>query len=603
MSRAIKSPFLLPVVGLAAAGALAASALVAGPAVATSPAATDSTNLTFMVGLNYDRTALLRTAQSVATPGSSSYRHFLTLKEAKSRFGVNQAQRSALRTAATDLGMKVTFSETGLTANLTAPASTWTELFGYEPTVMTSKPPWDAIVYVDPQTGAPAGVPAALKPHVRTLMASTALIPPAPAPTTRAGAVTANADDTPPINTGTPFGPGLDCIPASVQEATYSPNQLHVPYGTKALHDRGLRGEGARIANLGGGYAYTTAFLKHAADCFDFRAPPVRFTGGPGVGSTPVRTSGDDEGNLDIQVIAAVVPQAARIDYVEVAPNALLYPGFIQGMDIVVTRLSPMPDVVTASFGECEPDLSGLADIRAVADDHFALAGLLGVSVLAASGDGGSSGCSQFIADPPASGRGLAVEYPGASPWVTAVGGTRIVLGAGNERVDEVVWNDIAYGGPAQGAGTGGPTLVSSPWYQRPVSAQDRRVVPDVAAHASNYAGWPLAYPIGGELVVIPVGGTSAASPFTAANLALIAAAERKAGRGPLGFVNPMLYELASKPAVYRTAFHDITKGSNQRFIEAGCCTASRGFDQATGLGALTFDELIKVIPKPAPRR
>ena len=106
-----------------------------------------------------------------------------------------------------------------------------------------------------------------------------------------------------------------------------------------------------------------------------------------------------------------------------------------------------------------------------------------------------------------------------------------------------------------------------------------------------------------GEILVAPIGGTSAAAPFTAANLALIAAAERKAGRGPLGFINPLLYDLSSKPMVYSTSFYDITKGNNQRFFEAACCVATKGYDQATGLGSLTFDKLIRVIPRPGSRR
>ena len=49
--------------------------------------------------------------------------------------------------------------------------------------------------------------------------------------------------------------------------------------------------------------------------------------------------------------------------------------------------------------------------------------------------------------------------------------------------------------------------------------------------------------------------------------------------------------------------YYDVTEGNNQRFIEAACCDATKGYDQATGLGALTFDELIKVIPKPGAGR
>ena len=165
----------------------------------------------------------------------------------------------------------------------------------------------------------------------------------------------------------------------------------------------------------------------------------------------------------------------------------------------------------------------------------------------------------------------------------------------------EFAWNDTPVD-DSMGASTGGPSLYAQPWYQRPVTSEDRRLVPDVAAHASAYPGWATAFSSSGKSV-IGATGTSAASPFVAANLALIAASERKAGRGPLGFINPLLYNLASNPSVYKRAFYDITEGNNQRFIEAACCDATKGYDEVTGLGALTFDQLIKVIPKPGSGR
>ncbi|MFM8772440.1 MAG: protease pro-enzyme activation domain-containing protein [Actinomycetota bacterium] len=602
MSRDFKSSVL----GVVAAGALVASAFVAAPAVATpapAPVAERDT-ATFTVALKYDRAGLLAAARAISTPGGRQYRNFLTLEQAAGKFGVTRAQRTALKAAATNLGMTVRFSPTGFTANLTAPVSTWTKLYGQEPIVQQS-PPWLMLSYLkDVDNGVYPPVPPELSNHVRLVFASDAALPPAGKSKSPTPTYPRAADDTP-VNLGTPFGPGLDCIVPPVQpQQVYSPNQLNVPYGTTALHDRGLRGAGVRIANLAQGYAYSDVASDQAAKCFDYRAPTIRFTGGRGVGMEPVQ--GDDaiEGNLDVQVIAGVVPEATRIDYVEVAPVPNVYQSFVESVDLLTTTITPIPDVVTTSFAQCELTMVGADSQRAVSDDHFALLAVLGVTMLAASLDGGSSTCSQEQADPPLSGRIASVAYPASSPWVTGVGGTRIVLGAGNERVDEVVWNDTQWNGPGAGAGTGGTSLAARPWYQRPVTAQDRRLVPDVSAHASTYPGWATTLPLSsGGFLVIPVGGTSAAAPFTAANLALIAAAERKAGRGPLGFVSPLLYDLAANPAAYKTVFYDVTVGNNQRFIEAACCDATKGYDQATGLGSVTFSELIKVIPKPGPGR
>jgi subtilase family serine protease len=310
MSRSTNS-LARSLVGLAAASALVASVFVAVPAVATpderraTPSAVVPDKLTFTAVLNYDRRALLADARAISSPGTPRYRNFLTLKQAATKFGMTRTQREALRAAASKLGVTVSYSATGLTADLTAPVETWNRIYGGEPSAIPG-PPWVTYAYVDEQGNFPP-VPESLRSHVRLIFAGAASLDPS-VETKRSSAGVLSTDDTPPVNVGTPFGPGAECLPPPALPYTYSPMQIHTPYGTKALQEKGLTGSGARIANLGGGYAYTEEYLEYFSDCFEFRAPPIRFTGGPGVGPDPVRTSGDDEGNLDIQVIAAVVP-------------------------------------------------------------------------------------------------------------------------------------------------------------------------------------------------------------------------------------------------------------------------------------------------------
>ena len=67
------------------------------------------------------------------------------------------------------------------------------------------------------------------------------------------------------------------------------------------------------------------------------------------------------------------------------------------------------------------------------------MAALTGVSTFVAAGDSGSTTCGTNL------GR-TTLSYPAASPFVTAVGGTRLALGAGNTGVSETVWNDSVYG-------------------------------------------------------------------------------------------------------------------------------------------------------------
>ena len=89
------------------------------------------------------------------------------------------------------------------------------------------------------------------------------------------------------------------------------------------------------------------------------------------------------------------------------------------------------------------------------------------------------------------------------------------------------------------------------------------------------------------------VGGTSAATPFTAAAVGVIAATERRAGRSPFGLIQPALYDMyAQHPEVV----HDVTVGGNDLF-DKGCCSAKTGYDKASGLGAPKFEEWAARLP------
>ena len=84
------------------------------------------------------------------------------------------------------------------------------------------------------------------------------------------------------------------------------------------------------------------------------------------------------------------------------------------------------PLVVSTSYGDDELDLDIEYCIKT--NSQFQLAGLRGISVLFASGDGGVAGghgiddCTTFVA-----------VYPAASPYITAVGGTQLDRKNGDE--------------------------------------------------------------------------------------------------------------------------------------------------------------------------
>lgn len=73
------------------------------------------------------------------------------------------------------------------------------------------------------------------------------------------------------------------------------------------------------------------------------------------------------------------------------------------------------------------------------------------------------------------------------------------------------------------------------------------------------------------------VSGTSCASPTAAGVFGLLNDVRKQAGKKPLGFLNPFIYQNAA-------AFNDITRGGN-----TGCpSTALQGFPAVAGWDAVT---------------
>lgn len=179
---------------------------------------------------------------------------------------------------------------------------------------------------------------------------------------------------------------------------------------------------------------------------------------------------------------------------------------------------------------------------------------------------------------------------------MTIVGGTILrTTGAGGAWASETTWT-------ASGGGIftnmANPYLIPS-WQQGiNMSANNGstvyRNVPDVAAVADSiYIVWN-GNGIGG------VSGTSAASPMWAAFNALVNEQAGRLGKPPVGFINPVLYEIAKSPA-YGSAFHDITTGNNltpwnTQPGHENQYFAAAGYDLCTGWGTPAGMNLINAL-------
>ncbi|HEY7629206.1 MAG TPA: S53 family peptidase [Thermoleophilaceae bacterium] len=165
---------------------------------------------------------------------------------------------------------------------------------------------------------------------------------------------------------------------------------------------------------------------------------------------------------------------------------------------------------------------------------------------------------------------GYGVEYPAASPFVTAVGGTTLKKASNTRGWTETAWS---------GAGSGCSGFEAKQSWQTDTGCA-RRTVADVSADADPasgvnvydtncsglqkllgncFSGWGV------------VGGTSASAPIIASVYAL-------AGNGA-----SVTY--GSFPYSHATALNDVTSGNNGSCSPAYLCTAGPGFDGPTGLG------------------
>jgi kumamolisin len=200
-------------------------------------------------------------------------------------------------------------------------------------------------------------------------------------------------------------------------------------------------------------------------------------------------------------------------------------------------------------------------------NEVFKDAAMLGVTVLAASGDDGSS---DGVND-----GGQHVDFPASSPFVLACGGTRLFAN-GNTITDETTWGGIPNDG-ASGGGVSGhfPT----PSYQTGMLPANfnGRGVPDVAGDADPQTGYQVL--VDGVSTVI--GGTSAVAPLYAGLVALL---NEKTG-SRCGFLNPVLYGAAS-------VCNDVTQGTN------GFYQAASGWDATTGLGSIKGQDLLTKFTK-----
>jgi subtilase family serine protease len=530
--------------------ALENTAPVAGPGSAM-PAAS-RVNVSVLIGR--DQAGLAAAARAISDPASPRYQHYLSAAQVAAEFGATSAQQAAVSGWLSKSGLTVTHRDgfavdaSGTVAQ--AQSAVHARLGLYRPSGGTEQ-----VV-----ANKPMSVPAAIAGAVSTIRVSQAPVPmtpherlaPLPAhpqPLAKAtGKCSAYYGQVQAAHLPGAYGRTLTWAPCG-----YLPQQLRGAYGATRS---GLTGAGASVAILSEDNDKT--ILPDANRwARDRNFPPFK----PGQFTTNIASTGvpngtgDVESALDVESVHGMAPDA-RVTYV-VGNGTITGDRLLDALDTVVTY--HIADVVTSSWfiGWLPMPKSVITAWEGV----LQRAAVEGITVNFASGD----------AQIPTK-----IQYPGGDPWLTAVGGTTIAVGAHANYLWETGWvTDLANlnrsatawrpapPGVFLAGTTGGISSFAEPFYQKGVvsgnviNGTPRRAVPDV----SDLGDFTVGYQIGfsffdrhlHKLVYVNAvnGGTSLSSPmFAGFEADLIQGRHHIA----LGFANPALYNMANT-----SAFHDVT--------------------------------------------
>jgi subtilase family serine protease len=428
-----------------------------------------------------------------------------------------------------------------------------------------------------------------------------------------------------------------------------TPGDVATIYDINAAYNAGYTGVGQTIAIVGQSAILTSdiAAFQSAAG-LNSKVPTLLLE--PNTGTSTVYSGDESESDLDVEYAGAIA-KGATILFVYTGNGN--YGAFDALQYAIDNDLAP---IISASYGSCEAAL-GQTEYNLL-NPVLAQAATQGETVIAASGDAGSSDCygeyTPVNTANAASNEQLSVDFPADSQYVTGLGGTEFsaaavaaasspstpttywaaasgsdVVSSALSYIPEQVWNDDSSVN-GLGAGGGGVSVYTSrpTWQSAAVPgiaaiSGTNRLVPDISLDASLLnAGYLICTSdtssyLSGQLhscnsgfrdsstgYVTQVGGTSVAAPIFAGMMAILNQA--KGYTAGQGVINSTLYTLASTPATYASAFHDITVGGNECLAGTNYCSgtpvsnylAGTGYDEASGLGSVDLNNLITAWPK-----
>jgi subtilase family serine protease len=546
-----------------------------------------------------DPAALHAYAEEVATPGSPVFGQYLSVPAFAERFGPTAAEVATVRRALEAEGLDVGATPANH-LSLPVEATAAEAEAAFDTGIRRIETAAGEAGYISTDAPQVAEVAA---PYVSGVIGLDDLARPH-----RAGAAAAESDGNP-LSLGTDAVPNATadppaattsgpqpCSEASAAATTttgrfgYTAEKFAAAYGLDKFYAAGNLGAGQTIA-LYEQEPFKASDIETFQHCYGTHTEIETVEVGSGI---EPKQKEQGEANLDVEQVVQLAPEAHVIVY-----RAADEPS---GEAAILSKwvTENRAKVMSSSYGWCEKEYPlGNAGMAAT-DTLLQEAAVQGQTFLVASGDYGSTDCeTEETKD-----TSIVVDFPGADPFSTDVGGTRLENPTAAQPI-EYLWNEY----PVWGAGGGGISAhFPMPDYQLDAASDLHvigalssgkpcgfagycREVPDVSAAASAQTGYIVYFQGYWEVT----GGTSAAAPLWASLAALTNASPACDGHS-IGFLNPALYSIAGSD--YAGNFRDITgakpggRPTTNRLDPTQPYPAGPGYDMATGIGAPLGDHL-----------
>jgi len=301
------------------------------------------------------------------------------------------------------------------------------------------------------------------------------------------------------------------------------------------------------------------------------------------------------EAQLDIQYIAGVAPGIKNEVW---SYMAMAWCTDVKQWTSDILDHEDPPQVFSVSYGiqgnvSLDRSQGCSQQITKNIEDDFAKIAARGVTIMVSSGDDGSGGTVLFKSK-------LWPSWPASAPHVTSVGATKFIDDSDPSKGERATTQ----------FGSGGGFSCDWPvqdWQKEDASAYQSKAprLPRQQDYCASGRATPEISALGEGYQVINngqtlnVGGTSASSPLFAGLVSLLNEYRLQNGKSPLGFINPIIYDMAKKK---QGTFRDVTIGNNRIDRSGPLAPLSEGYDctdgwdAVTGFGTPNFAEMLEYV-------